>query len=108
MSFADVNRRTRSRLIARQWCSALIAFACILSVRLTAERLSPVPSEAGQCGQAALYIVSLLDPQTLEHRISGIGVEAGLKLREQLSVAVLAKLGEDALQAFELAVRRQF
>ena len=67
------------------WCSALIAFACILSVRLTAERLSPVPSEAGQCGQAALYIVSLLDPQTLERRISGIGVEAGLKLREQLS-----------------------
>ena len=33
----------------------------------------------------ALYIVSLLDPQTLERRIPGIGVEAGLKLREQLS-----------------------
>ena len=34
---------------------------------------------------AAFYIVSLLDPQTLERRIPRIGVEAGLKLREQLS-----------------------
>ena len=81
--FKDSERQ--SRLIARRCFSSLIASASVLPVRLTAERLSPFPSEEGQYSQVAIYNTPLLDPQTLERCIPWIGVEAGLKLREQLS-----------------------